>query len=332
MTSSRSVSYPLGGSQPELERLLTQAKAYEPQANWLLDQIGVQPGWRALDIGGGPVRILNLLSERVGPQGSVVGLQREPRFVEMARNELLKRDLHNVRIMQADALTTGLEKESFDLVHERLVMINVSVRDAFLAEMLSLVRPGGTVALEDVDNVSWLCQPAHPSWEILLAAFHTIFHAGGGDGFIGRRLPVLLRAAGVQNVKVKITVETPALGDYRRTHLISLIDSIREKVIGKGLLSETELQEHREALSRHLNDPGTTVVDKLLVQSWGRGRIVDGTDSPETRPTGSVGVRLASKPTLPVQRPRLYMRLTRNSLYSATLVGKTVRWPSAHRS
>jgi SAM-dependent methyltransferase len=270
MTSLSSISYPLGGSQPELERLLSQAKAYEPQANWLLDQIGVQPGWQALDIGCGPIGILNLLSERVGPRGSVVGLEREARFVAMARNELVKRDWDNVRIIQADALTTGLEKESFDVVHERLVMINVSARDAFLTEMLSLLRPGGTVALEDVDNVSWLCQPAHPSWDILLAAFHTVFHAGGGDGFIGRRLPVLLRAAGVQNVQVKFTVETPALGDYRRTHLISLIDSIREKVIGKGLLSETELEEHREALSRHLNQPGTTVIDKLLVQSWGQ--------------------------------------------------------------
>jgi ubiquinone/menaquinone biosynthesis C-methylase UbiE len=270
MTSVRSVSYPLGGSQPELERLLTQAQAYEPQTNWLLDQIEVQSGWRALDIGCGPIGILNLLSQRVGPQGSVVGLEREARFVEMAREELFKRGLHNVRIIQADALATGLEKESFDLVHERLVMINVSARDAFLTEMLSLLRPGGTIALEDVDNVSWLCQPAHPSWDILLAAFHTVFHAGGGDGFIGRRLPVLLRAAGIENIQVKITVETPALGDYRRTHLIALIESIREKVIGKGLLSETELQEHKNALSRHLNDPGTTVIDKLLVQAWGR--------------------------------------------------------------
>jgi hypothetical protein len=57
-------------------------------------------------------------------------------------------------------------------------LINVSAREAFLTEMLSLLRPGGTVALEDVDNVCWLCQPPHPSWDILLNAFHTVFHAG----------------------------------------------------------------------------------------------------------------------------------------------------------
>lgn len=124
------------------------------------------------------------------------------------------------------------------------------------------------VALEDVDNVSWLCRPAHLSWDVLLNAFHTVLHAGGGDGFIGRRLPVLLHAAGVQSIQMKVTVESPLQGDYRRTHLISLIDSVRDKIISKGVLDEAKLNEHREA--HHLKDPTTTVIDKLLVQSWGR--------------------------------------------------------------
>jgi SAM-dependent methyltransferase len=269
MADANSPSYPLGGTSTERDRLLSQAEQYEPRANWLLDQIGIQPGWRAVDIGCGPIGILNLLSQRVGPGGKVVGLEREPRFVEMARAEIAKRGFDNVTLVQADGLDTGLEKSFFDLVHERLVLINVSAREAFLTEMLSLLRPGGTVALEDVDNVSWLCQPAHSSWDVLLNAFHTVFHAGGGDGFVGRRLPVLLHAAGVQNIQTKVTVETPPLGDYRRTHLISLIDSVRDKIIANGVLNETKLNEHREALAQHLKDPTTTVIDKLLVQCWG---------------------------------------------------------------
>lgn len=270
MASAHSLSYPLGSTQTELQRLLAQAKVYLPQSNWLLDQIGIKPGWRAVDIGCGPIGILDLLSQRVGPQGSVVGLEREQRFVEMARAEIAKRGLSNVSVVQADGLNTGLEKGTFDLVHERLVMINVSAREAFLSEMLSLLRPGGTVVLADVDNVSWCCQPPHPSWDILLNAFHTVFHASGGDGFIGRRLQTLLRAAGVQNIQIKITVATPELGDYRRTHLISLIDSVRDKVIDKEVLDEAQLNKHREALLSHLNDPTTLVIDKLFVQVWGQ--------------------------------------------------------------
>jgi hypothetical protein len=62
----------------------------------------------------------------------------------------------------------------------------------------------------------------------------------------------------------------PEPGQYRRTHLISLLDSIREKVITKGLMDAQTLDAHRKALLEHLADPNTVVVDKLLVQCWGR--------------------------------------------------------------
>lgn len=267
---THSESYSLGGTQTELRRLLAQAEGYVPESNWLLDQCGIRPGWRTVDFGCGPIGILNLLSQRVGPHGSVVGLEREPLFAEMARAETARRGLSNVRIVQADAVNTGLEKNAYDLVHARLVLINVSARDAFLAEMLSLLRPGGTLALADLDCVSWLCHPPHPSWDVLLNAFLTVFHAGGGDEFIGRRLPALLRGAGVQNVRINVTLATPNPGDYYRTHLTSMIDSVRDKITASGALDESELDEHREALLCHLNDPSTVVIGQLFVQSWGQ--------------------------------------------------------------
>jgi SAM-dependent methyltransferase len=268
--NEKSAAYPLGGSEVEKQRLLVQAKTYEPIANALLDQVGIKEGWRAVDIGCGPIGILDLLSPRVGATGKVVGVERESRFVAMAEQEIAKRALQNVTVIEADALNTGLEKGSFDFAHERLVLINVREREAFLAEMASLLRPGGVMVLEDVDNVSWLCQPAHASWNVLFDTFHSAFHRGGGDGFIGRRLPELMRRAGIRDIKTKINVETLQLGDYRRTHLVSLIDSIREKIVSAGLLSAEVLEQHRKALLEHLNDPTTTVIEKLLVQCWGR--------------------------------------------------------------
>ena len=41
----------------------------------------------------------------------------------MARSEVARRSLQNVEVVQADALNTGLQRSSFDFVHERLVMI-----------------------------------------------------------------------------------------------------------------------------------------------------------------------------------------------------------------
>jgi len=262
--------YPLGGTQIEEERLIRQATDYEPRARLLLDRIGIQSGTNVADIGCGPLGILHLLSERVGPLGRIVGLEREPRFAARARAEIARRGLTNVSVVNGDALATTLKKECFDLVYERLVMINVSARETMLAEMLSLLRPGGTVVLEEVDNVSWLCQPAHPSWDAILHAFHAVFQTDGGDPFVGRRLPELLRAAGVQDIQVAMYVDLASPGEYPRMHLVSLFDSVRDRVLSMGLLKDEEATAHREALVAHLSDPSTTVIDKLRVQAWGR--------------------------------------------------------------
>jgi 2-polyprenyl-3-methyl-5-hydroxy-6-metoxy-1,4-benzoquinol methylase len=123
------------GSETELQRLLLQVEALEPQARWLLDQLDIKAGARAIDIGCGPLGILNLLSERLAPAGRAVGLEREAaRFVEMARSETARRGLRNVEIVLGNALSNGLERASFDLVHERLVLVNVADRDAFIRE------------------------------------------------------------------------------------------------------------------------------------------------------------------------------------------------------
>src|ERR1700720_104879 len=134
--SSLSIPYVLGGTLTEQQRLIAQARAREAYARSMLDQIAIEPGDRALDVGCEPIGIMDLLSERVGSGGAVVGVEREPRFVEMAQAEITQRGLRNVQVINADALRTGLEKNSFDVVHERLVLINVppATQEAILAE------------------------------------------------------------------------------------------------------------------------------------------------------------------------------------------------------
>jgi tRNA A58 N-methylase Trm61 len=84
---------------------MAQAHGLEPHARWMLERIAIKPGSRTIDFGCGPIGLLNLLSERVGSEGIVVGVEREPRFAAMARAQLSERALRNVRVVVADALT-----------------------------------------------------------------------------------------------------------------------------------------------------------------------------------------------------------------------------------
>jgi SAM-dependent methyltransferase len=270
--SPLSVPYVLGGTVTEQQRLMIQAKELEASALSLLDRIPVQAGARAVDIGCGPIGITNLLSERVGPQGSVVGIEREPRFFEMARAEVKRRGLKNVDVLNADALATGLERNAYDVVHERLVLINLptATRQAILAEMYTLLKPGGIIALQEYDAVSYVCYPEHPSWQFLLDAFTDTFHESGANDFIGRSLASLLGSLGAENVGMMAHVRFPKVGDYQRTHLLSLVDSMRDRLLASERVGEAELESHVSALSDHLSDPATTVIDKLIVQAWAR--------------------------------------------------------------
>jgi SAM-dependent methyltransferase len=270
--SSPTVPYVLGGTQTERDRLIAQAEGLEGPARWMLDRINLKPGVRAVDVGCGPIGITNLLSERVGADGIVIGVEREPHFFDMARAEQRRRGLSNVKLVNADALNTGLDKNSYDFVHERLVLINIplAAQQAILKEMLSLLKPGGTIAIQEYDFVSFACDPDHPSWNILFNTWCDAFHvAGGGNLYIGRSLARLLRSAGAENVRIHAHANLPQVGEYQRTHVLSLIESTHDLMVGPGKLSAAELRDHMAALAKHLADPNTTLIDRLVVQAWG---------------------------------------------------------------
>jgi len=95
--------YFLGYSPSEQERLRWQAQQLAHEARWLLDRIGLASGARVIEIGCGPQGCLDLLAERVGPEGSVVGVERGEDAVSLARTFAQERGLMNVEVLQGDA-------------------------------------------------------------------------------------------------------------------------------------------------------------------------------------------------------------------------------------
>ena len=74
MSTTFAGNYPIEHRKGEIERLHAQAAALAPDTRIMLERIGIKPGWSCLDIGCGPRGITDLLSERVGSGGRVVGL------------------------------------------------------------------------------------------------------------------------------------------------------------------------------------------------------------------------------------------------------------------
>jgi SAM-dependent methyltransferase len=262
--------YFLGHRQAEQERLQIQGRELASEANWLFDQLDLPPGDRVIELGCGPRGCLDLLAERVGPQGSVVGLELNEEAVQLARQFVLDRHLGNVEVLQGDAHATGLPRASFDLATARLVLVNVPQPEQIVAEMVALVRPSGMVALHEADYVSLLCDPPHPAWSRLMQALETYAEMNGIDLFIGRRVPRMLRNAGLVEVQTHPLIYLHPAGHWRRMILWQFVQNLRDRLIAQGVLAAAELDDLSAALQRHLEDPNTLVMSHLYVQVWGR--------------------------------------------------------------
>ncbi len=261
--------YFLGQSSAEHARLQFQAVELEQRSRAHLERAGVQPGWRVIDVGCGPQGVLHVLADQVGPTGTVVGLERDPRLVALARAFVAEQGFSNVEIIAGDARATGLPRGSFDLVHERLVLVNVPEPEQILAEMVALARPGGVIAVWEVDYVSWLCYPAHPVWTRIMEAMQAVSLQDGQDCFIGRRLAGLMRAAGLVEVKQEVSVSEWPVGHPRRMQIIQFMENIREKVVARGFFSDAELTDLLVSLRSHLEDPETFELSLVGFGAWG---------------------------------------------------------------
>jgi SAM-dependent methyltransferase len=262
--------YLLGHSLAEQQRLQQQAQAIAPEARWLLDQLQIQPGARAIDLGCGPQGVLDLLAERVGPRGSVVGVDMSAHAVQLATAFAVDHHLSNVEVRVGNAKDTGLPRASFDVAHARLVLVNVPEPERIVAEMVALVRPGGVVALHEADWMTHSCEPPSPAWSRLLQVLDAHARAQGTDLYIGRRVPALLRAAGLADIQVRPVIHAYPPGHSHRPLLLRFIGNVREQVLAQGLLSAVEMDDLTASLQAHLDDPETLVVSCLLFQVWGR--------------------------------------------------------------
>lgn len=103
------------------------------------------------DFGCGVGTVTSLFAEMVGPRGRVMALDLSPAQLDLARARMAKAGHTNVDFLQADATASGLPSESFDFVYCRFFLLHLLQPLKGLAEMKRVLRPGGTIFVEDAD-------------------------------------------------------------------------------------------------------------------------------------------------------------------------------------
>ena len=188
------MTYVLPRTSAEYRRLRTQARLWEPATRRLLDQVGVAPGARCLDVGCGPGEVMRLLAERVGPSGSVTGVDLDGRIAAEAAEALRAEVDAEISFIEGDV--HSLDLGSFDVVYVRLVLMHLADPVAVLRRLWELVAPGGVLVVQDYDTAGMTSVPTLPCWDEFERVMDGVIERTGGDPRCGLRLPAHLAAAG----------------------------------------------------------------------------------------------------------------------------------------
>ncbi len=126
---------------------------------------GVRPGQQVLDLAGGTGDIAALLSRRVGDGGLVVLGDINAQMLTVGRDRLLDRGITgNIRHAQLDAQALPFPDASFDAVTIAFGLRNVTDKQAALAEMRRVLKPGGKAMVLEFSQVQ--AAPLKPAYDL----------------------------------------------------------------------------------------------------------------------------------------------------------------------
>jgi SAM-dependent methyltransferase len=223
---------------------------YDPGTRRQAEAIRAAPGWRCVEVGEGGARVHS-----------------------------------NVEILRHDAAAGPPPQREFDLVHARLLLLHGPQRGTLLRSLVSALKPGGWLLVEDVDCRILGCQdgaakePAQLSVTTsrtasdtvvvarVLRAMGRIMTSKGVDLAYGRRLHGLLSAAGLVEVAVEGHLEIGAggtpLGALHRANM----EQLRDEMVASGMVTGSEI----DRACHVVMDQGSAVVTPgIMISARGR--------------------------------------------------------------
>lgn len=256
--------YLLDNQQAEAaERFDAFAALFDPTTFRHLEGFGIGSGWRCWEVGAGGTSVVSWLAKKVGPTGKVVATDIDTSQLAPAARPPVEVRVHDVGAEEPPG-------EGFDLVHARLVLVHVPDRERALRSMIDSLRPGGRLLIEDADPAlqPLTCPDDHgPAEELanrLRQGFRRLLADRGADLSYGRRLPRLLREAGLHRVEAEayFPLSSPACAALES----ATIRQIREQLVAAGLATDADIDQHLANVAAG----GMDLATAPMISAWGR--------------------------------------------------------------
>lgn len=248
------------------ERLRKQVALSWPREAEVLVRLGLADGMCLLDAGCGPGFVAEELL-RLLPASPVVALDLDATMTSLAEARLGQQAAGRLIVLTGSALNIDLDDDSFDFAIARFLFQHLAAPDLAASELHRLLRPGGQLAVIEIDDaIAGIVDPPMPAMGALGAKVGQLQAALGGNRYVGRILWRLLQQAGFENLAV-----TPVLihsDDAGLEAFLPQYDPERFRpFIAPGGLTHEEWEAYRADFARFLSAPDRYIAHLLLVVS-----------------------------------------------------------------
>ncbi len=207
----------------------------------LKEWLELAAGKRVLDVGCGTGDDVREMAGEVSPGGQIVGIDNSAAMIAVAHQRKTAGE-NGTDFEVADVLNLAFATETFDAVRADRSLMHVADVDRALSEMVRVTKVGGVVAIYEVDFETLVIDADDRGLARKIA--HT-WCDGFRNGWLGRRIPLLLAKLGLRDIAVEpfTLMLTPELARPL------LGKTTADRAVANGTITEAE----RDAWLNHLD-------------------------------------------------------------------------------
>jgi len=264
--------YVLGYSDVEFERLQRQGALFRPLSEAVFLRAEISTGMNVLDLGCGVGDVSLIAADLVGPSGSVLGVDKSPESVDIAKQRLAAAGKSWVRFATTD-IDRFTTETGFDAVIGRFVLMYQRDPAMTLRRVSAFLRPNGILAFHEMCMPMARCVPTGALFRRTLDWIIATFERAGVEVDMGAKLAQTFAAAGLPQPQFTADAVVADGRDLRPfENFAGVMRSLLPAAARFGMVSASEVQ--IETLAERMRDEAValnaTVFSPTLVGAWVR--------------------------------------------------------------
>jgi ubiquinone/menaquinone biosynthesis C-methylase UbiE len=234
-------------------RLAAQARAALELELGHIRMLGIDPAATIVDVGCGPGLLSAPLSAMVS-QGRLVGVDADPKLLELARRQAKTQNRDNASFVEAWADNMPIDSDLADLAYARFLFQHLPHPVAVAREMARVTKPGGRVVIVDTDDSAIIVEPAIAGLDGIIQGSQVGQAAMGGDRLVGRKLRRIMHEAGLVDIEIQVVPFTSDMVGMKTFTDICL--GFKAMIVPPEIMSPESVQATLSEIYALADDPG----------------------------------------------------------------------------